>query len=288
MFSKAQLKWNQVVRSWKTWSSTKPTSTSNLQRFTFALNSYSNPDYPCEVFDIELQDPLLVHTYVGLPPLPLVLYLSRFIGIHYATDVCGLSQSTIPTIPGMKMIKAVVFVSAYGRNALSIAVRCTFYAIEKAPTDLLFFHSTISNAVTFERSGVFFNPSRASPRIISARPTTSATTSLRLNIDTDTGNKIGICVTAGMCMSSHVETAVNTYGAVPRQHKYINIVMHNQDWEQWEAFVCFCFGKGNLFANITDLAIQIGTRLSKVNDTGKCKSLILITLLLSLTTSYST
>jgi hypothetical protein len=43
-------------------------------------------------------------------------------------------------------------------------------------------------------------------------------------------------------------------------------MMHNQDWERWAAFVCLCFGRESLYANMTDLAIQISTLMSKAEN----------------------
>jgi hypothetical protein len=72
-------------------------------------------------------------------------------------------------------------------------------------------------------------------------------------------------------MSSHIITGVKTFAVTPRQHKYINVVMHNQDWERWAAFMCLCFGHGLLYANIKDLAIQMGTMMSKVENATACE-----------------
>ncbi|KAJ7832808.1 hypothetical protein B0H13DRAFT_1914816, partial [Mycena leptocephala] len=161
--------------------------------------AHYNPDHHCEVFDAELQDPLLRDTYIGLPPLPL-----RHIEASY-----NPSENSDSDDKG-------------GRIRFSVWPKC------------------IENC--------------------------SASLSLRLNIDTMAGAKVAICVTSGMCMRSHVVTGVKTFGSPPREHKYINVVMHNQDWERWAAFMCLCFGQQLLYANITDLAIQFGTMMSKTDD----------------------
>ncbi|KAJ7808830.1 hypothetical protein B0H13DRAFT_2385575 [Mycena leptocephala] len=201
--------------------------------------AHYDPNYECQVFDPELQDPLLRETYIGLPPLPL----------RRVEPTYNPNENIDPDEKG-------------GRIRFSVWPKC----IENCSG------LTISNAVTFERSGVFINPSRASPRVISARPTKTGSLSLRLNVDTTSGAKIAICVTSGMCMRSHVATAVKINGPLQREHKFINIVMHNQDWERWAAFMCFCFGQELLYAQITDLAIQVGTMLSKVDDTDNARS----------------
>jgi hypothetical protein len=95
------------------------------------------------------------------------------------------------------------------------------------------------------------------------------------------GAKVAICVTSGMCMRSHVVTGVKTFGSPPREHKYINVVMHNQDWERWAAFMCLCFGQQLLYANITDLAIQFGTMMSKTDDANACESILFSLLMLT-------
>ncbi|KAJ7912586.1 hypothetical protein B0H13DRAFT_2327305 [Mycena leptocephala] len=180
-------------------------------------------DYPCGVFDIDLQDPLLQDSYKGRPPLP-----NRTVVPTYNPN----QNSVDPDEKG-------------GRIRFSIWPKSIK---ECSPL-------TISEAVTFSHAGFENRKSEYA-----------------LNVQTSDGIKVGVCVSAGMCTASHVVDSVKVHGPLQRDHKYINLMMHNQDWERWAAFVCLCFGRESLYANMTDLAIQISTLMSKAENDQNARS----------------
>ncbi|KAJ7698789.1 hypothetical protein B0H16DRAFT_1484344 [Mycena metata] len=206
-----------------------PTDNLFLQDLTEYKANY-NPNYPCEVADLDLQDDLLKDSYLGLPPLPDRAVLPAYTRNGSADD----------TAKGGHLIF----------SGWSEAIKnCTA--------------TTISNAITFDHSGVHINPVRASPALITTRPTRDNSPNLRLNV----GNRVAICVTCGMCIVSHIIHTVRTHGPQPREHKYILFMMHNQDWERWSAFMCLCFSQPYLYANITDRAIQVGSIKKPIETT---------------------
>ncbi|KAK6992998.1 hypothetical protein R3P38DRAFT_2801371 [Favolaschia claudopus] len=79
------------------------------------------------------------------------------------------------------------------------------------------------------------------------------------------GNHAAICISAGMCTASHILQAVQSGGTPPRYRKYVDLLMHNQDWERWEAFMCICFGENVLRATITSKAVSMTTRLGQAD-----------------------
>lgn len=144
--------------------------------------------------------------------------------------------------------------------------------------------------MTFTRKGVYINPSRVSPAIISVHPTKPGSTSRRLNVVKNelnsTHDKVAICVTPGMCNYSHIMTTAETRGARPMRYKYVDFLLHDQDWERWEAFMCFCLGEPQLHSNITDLCVQMTTMKvlsSNSQDTNPRTLIVFPPLLLELT-----
>ncbi|KAJ7608633.1 hypothetical protein DFH06DRAFT_1148846 [Mycena polygramma] len=185
-------------------------------------------DFPCQVADPELQDPMLEASYLHLPGLP---------------GDCAVVPSFTRDDDEESTMKG-------GRLWFSV-----WPNVIKSCTEL-----TITTAVLFTRSGIFINPCRASPAIVTIQPTNAKASAQRLNVD---DRKVATCVTAGMCLQSHVATAVKTFGPAGREHKFLYLLFHNQDWERWEAFMCLCFGHKLLYASMAERAIQIGTRLSE-------------------------
>ncbi|KAJ6497118.1 hypothetical protein C8R47DRAFT_1212657 [Mycena vitilis] len=157
---------------------------------------------PCQVSDPELQDPILQASYLNLPGLP---------------GDCAVVPSFTRDDDEESTMKG-------GRLWFSV-----WPNVIKNCTEL-----TITTAVLFTRSGIFINPCRVSPAIVTSQPTKSTGSGRRLNVD---DKKVATCVTAGMCLQSHVATAVKTYGPAGREHKFLHLLFHNQDWERWEAFM---------------------------------------------------
>ncbi|KAJ7758511.1 hypothetical protein DFH07DRAFT_772514 [Mycena maculata] len=179
------------------------------------------------VFNLQLQDPLLYPIYAGLPTLPRRHVFASFLpDPNFVRPIGGGVH-----FPGWK---------ERIRNIKS---------------------KTLSTAMTF--SGVFINPCHVSPAVICIVPTKNGGTSLRLNIDKKISkfehNKVAICVTPGMCVYSHIMEPAETRGSTPMRHKFIDLLLHDQDWMRWESWMCFTYGLDYLHCTITDLAIQMTT-----------------------------
>ncbi|KAJ7038552.1 hypothetical protein C8F04DRAFT_1324377 [Mycena alexandri] len=191
-----------------------------------------DPSYPCQVADLELQDKLLVGSYKGLPPLPNRSVLPSFTRNDASEDEVKGGRVRFSVWP--KVVK-----------------NCTA--------------ATISGAVTFEKSGLYINPSRVSPVDVTVRPTkqgTKTTSHMRINVD----NSVATCVSCGMCVESWVTRTAKTFGSNPREYKCISLVMHNQDWERWAAWMCLCFNEQQLYASMSGRAIQIRSIMSNPDD----------------------
>ncbi|KAJ7171852.1 hypothetical protein C8R43DRAFT_1120224 [Mycena crocata] len=189
------------------------------------LEDYKNrfdPTAKCGVFDLALQDPALVPMYAGLPPLP----GGRFV---YASYVA-------PNAPPVE--EGHLKFSGWPNTIQDIT------------------EVTMRTAITFTQLGVYLNPSKASPALVVIRPTSPGSTNLRINI----GAKVAICVSVGMLIESYLTDA--TSGGGNRLRKYIALLLHNQCWERWEAFMCLVFAEEYMFTPMTRLAIHMGSVLN--------------------------
>ncbi|KAJ7740542.1 hypothetical protein B0H16DRAFT_1464780 [Mycena metata] len=199
------------------------------------LESYKlkyDPSYPCQVADPELQDKLLIDSYKGLPPLPGRRVLPSFTRNDSGEDDVKGGRVIFSVWP--KVIKD-----------------CTA--------------TTITAAVTFEQAGPFINPSRVSPAEITVRPTkqgAKTTTHMRINVD----SSVATCVSCGMCVESAITRTLKTFGSPPREYKCISLLMHNQDWERWAAWMCLCFNEQQLYSSLSGRAVQIRTMMSSSED----------------------
>lgn len=122
----------------------------------------------------------------------------------------------------------------------------------------------IFSAMTFTRKDVFVNPARISPALVEIHLTTHGSGTFRLCL----GKKPAICVSPGMCTESMIIAAAKTNQTPPRDFKYVSLMLHNQEWERWESFMCFCFGHDMMHASITNSALQISSMLSKADKSG--------------------
>ncbi|KAJ7122506.1 hypothetical protein C8R43DRAFT_1136141 [Mycena crocata] len=198
------------------------------------LESYKvnyKPGMPCEVWDEELQDPLLVEVYEDLPALP-----KHFCRASYTADgeivlEEGQKGGRVPFTRWPNKIRNIT-------------------------------ETTISSALTFRRKGCFFAPTRESPAEITIRPLRPGVTSKRLNLK----EGVAICVTPGMCTNSHITSVQETNSDPVFRYKSIYIMLHDQDWERWESFMAFCFGFKYLYVNMTNLAIQVATSRLKAEE----------------------
>lgn len=91
---------------------------------------------------------------------------------------------------------------------------------------------------------------------------------MRINVD----NTVAICVSCGMCVESWVTRTAKTFGLTPREYKCISLVMHNQDWERWAAWMCLCFNEQQLYASMSNRAIQIRSIMSDPDN--ECQSIV--------------
>ncbi|KAK7012657.1 hypothetical protein R3P38DRAFT_3209267 [Favolaschia claudopus] len=189
------------------------------------------PPAKCEVNDETLQDDAIKDIYVDLPPL-------------------RGGKAVLPSFdPNPEELDGAIG----GRLSFSIWETILCHATA----------STLLNAMVFTRTGRYFvNPSRVSPSLMTLKQTVmGAPGTHRLSV----GNHAAICVSAGMCTASHILEPVQSGGTPPRYRKYIDLLMHNQDWERWVAFMCICFGYNVLRATITSKAVSMTTRLGQAD-----------------------
>ncbi|KAJ7171227.1 hypothetical protein C8R46DRAFT_1216805 [Mycena filopes] len=198
------------------------------------------PVVPCQVNDIRLQDPLLRPTYVNLP---------------------GLSGDCL-VLPSFDR-------SAEDEPEGRVGGRLQFTVWAAMLGDAS--PSTLFNAVTFVLAfkhligpQLYINPSRVSPGIITMRPA-GGVNQFRISVD----NHGAVCVSSGMCTESHIIDPVASSGVPARYRKFICLMLHNQDWERWAAFMCHCFGYKVMHCAMTAKAIQLGTRISPIGDSAR-------------------
>ncbi|KAK6972180.1 hypothetical protein R3P38DRAFT_2812571 [Favolaschia claudopus] len=189
------------------------------------------PPVQCEVNEEHLQDDAIKDIYVGLPAL----------------------RGGKAVLPSFDRNPEEMEGTIGGRLSFSIWETILCHATA----------ATLLNAMVFTRTGGYFvNPSRVSPALMTLKATVmGAPGTHRLSV----GNHAAICVSAGMCMASHIMEAVQSGGSPPRFRKYVDLLMHNQDWERWAAFMCICYGYNVLRASITAKAVSMTTRLGQAD-----------------------
>ncbi|KAJ7168105.1 hypothetical protein C8R43DRAFT_945362 [Mycena crocata] len=197
-----------------------------------------NPSAPCGVFDEDIQDPLLVPLYKGLPGLP----AGRFVYPSYMQQAYVLEEG----LKGGHMQ-----FSAWGR-ILGKPSNCR--------------RITMESSLTFERDGQYMNPVRNTPAIMQIKPTGPGSASLRVNIQ----SKVAICVSAGMLTESFLmEPQTSGAGLNARQRKLLALMLYNQDWERWESFMCTVFCELFMYSPMSGMALHIGSRLNDPNPNEK-------------------
>ncbi|KAK7044306.1 hypothetical protein R3P38DRAFT_2509194, partial [Favolaschia claudopus] len=189
------------------------------------------PPVKCEVNDETLQDDAIKEIYADLPPL----------------------RGGKVVLPSFDRNPEELDGAIGGRLSFSIWETILCHATA----------TTLLNAMVFTRTAKhFINPSRVSPSIMTLKQTVmGAPGTYRLSV----GNHAAICVSAGMCTASHIMEAVASGGTPTRYRKYIDLLMHNQDWERWAAFMCTCYGQSVLRATITSKAVSMTTRLGQAD-----------------------
>ncbi|KAJ7660718.1 hypothetical protein DFH06DRAFT_1129778 [Mycena polygramma] len=119
--------------------------------------AHYNPEGPCGVTDVDLQDPILLETYNGLPPLP----AGRQLVPVYDPSMIGVEYSPSSVVKG-------------GRVKFSIWAK----HIKKMLA------SNSIGAVVFERAEPkFINPSHVSPIVLSRQVIPGSSATQRLHVD---------------------------------------------------------------------------------------------------------
>ncbi|KAJ7702341.1 hypothetical protein B0H17DRAFT_141760 [Mycena rosella] len=184
-----------------------------------------NPNAPCGVSNLDLQDPLLKTSYAEAPSLP---------------GGCSLLPS---------------FGAAHQKPG-EVGGRLSFstWGNEMDNTNAL----TIYKAGRFKKYKNYMNLSLASPAGLSTRlaHTYGTTKNYRLHVST---NSTAIVVSCGMCTESNTVEPVSGGGPSSRWRKFISFVLHNQEWERFVAFLCVCFKYQTMHCAMSGPAVQIST-----------------------------
>ncbi|KAJ7225095.1 hypothetical protein C8J57DRAFT_1390313 [Mycena rebaudengoi] len=205
------------------------------QVFQEDLETYKakyNPNAPCGVSDLALQDESIRSVYVGLPPLP-----------------------------GDKWVMATYDPSPESADEGSVGGHMKFSYWGKLSDNI---HPvTMYNSMTFVESGIYINPTRISPARCSTKLVGTAAFPRRITID----DKVAISIMVGMCMQSYITKEVAGNGTPPRFRRYISLMPHNQDWERWQSFHCVVFEEDVLYTPMSSKAIHLGSVLSPYHKT---------------------
>ncbi|KAJ6470778.1 hypothetical protein C8R47DRAFT_751799 [Mycena vitilis] len=193
--------------------------------------AYFDPDAPCGVFDVDLQDPLLKSSYKKLPPLP-------------------ANRQVIPAYDPNRNSGIVTEPVKGGRVKYTIWQTYIRDMLVDNSYGALMFKSASPNII---------NPSRVSPVRLSSRVSMGSTTTYRLHVD----DRIAVCVSALFCSESKIVTPVKIGGKSDRMRKWISGVFHNQEWERFESLMCLVFGEQTLRAQISPKhAVSFQTMIS--------------------------
>ncbi|KAJ7115114.1 hypothetical protein C8R43DRAFT_961204 [Mycena crocata] len=207
--------------------------------FLETLETYKthyNPRAPCGVNDPDLQDPVLLNSYIGRPPLP----ADR--AVVPVFDPTRLNGEEPAPVKGGR-VKFITWLNHLpGMNA-----------------------NNAFNAVLFvEALGRYMNPSRSSPGKASIQLTSGANPSQRLNFN----DHIAICVSSLFCTESFVTQPKKIGANSDRLRKWISGVFHNQEWERFEAYMSLVFGEPLMHAQLSpEKALSFQSMMSPANDT---------------------
>jgi hypothetical protein len=124
-------------------------------------------------------------------------------------------------------------------------------------------------AITFTRSGVFMNPSRASPHVVKTNPVSESARSVEYASQAGSyGFNPYIVFTSVLLVTSSNLTSEPV--GIFRQ---ISGLMCTQEWERFCAFFCMVFKVPELRAQIFEGSVVISTRAKqKDRDDGKYQS----------------
>ncbi|KAJ6462340.1 hypothetical protein C8R47DRAFT_1225489 [Mycena vitilis] len=189
----------------------------------------------CGVNDEDLQDPVLVNTYIGQPPLP----ADRFLLPVY--DPERLSGRDTEPVKGGR-----VKFSTWAKYLPSILA-----------------DNAIGAVLFREADPNFINPSRVSPLRLSSQVSAGSAATQRLMVD----GRVAMCVTPIFCTESFLVDAKKIGAKTDRTRKWISGIPHNQEYERMEALLCLVLGEPVLYAQITPKkAMSFQTMMSPANE----------------------
>ncbi|KAJ7662745.1 hypothetical protein DFH06DRAFT_1396900 [Mycena polygramma] len=221
--------------------------------------SYFDGNKPCGVFDLRLQDPMLRLHYLDLAPLP----CNR--------RILPLGNRVQPSTDGIDWTTGgrVKYSSWFEQNP------------NLQPSNSL-------GAMTFEYAAPnFINLSRIPPFDLSSRESAGSARVSRLYF----GGRVAVCVAAVCSIESHVVAPNNPGPQSDVQCKWLSGVMHDQDWERFEAIVCLVVGEQFMYGQLTDNAVTFRTRLNPdpvLAESGNAMSSVSSSVKSSFSTSQTT
>ncbi|KAJ7019254.1 hypothetical protein C8F04DRAFT_1197902 [Mycena alexandri] len=200
--------------------------------------AFYDPDAPCGVFDVDLQDPALVSTYRKLPPLPAGRQL---IAVYDPSRNAGGSSEAEIKGGHAKF-------SSWRRHLKTMLAK-----------------NCIGAMLFVEASPSFINLSRVSPLRLSKQASAGASATQRLLVD----GQIAVCLSAVFCTDSMVVSAGKIGVKSERYRKWISGIFHNQDWERFESVVCLVFGEDLMYTQINNKkAVSFLTMISPIDSGG--------------------
>ncbi|KAJ6457541.1 hypothetical protein C8R47DRAFT_1227355 [Mycena vitilis] len=198
--------------------------------------AYYDPLAPCGVNDKDLQDPVLVNTYIGQPPLP----PDRAVLPVY--DPSRLSGMDAPPMKGGR-----VKFSTWARYIPPILA-----------------DNAIGAVLFREANPNFINPSRVSPLRLTSQISAGSAATQRLMVD----GRVAMCVSPVFCTESFVVEARKIGANSERTRKWLSGIFHNQEWERFESLICLVFGEPILYAQLTPKkSMSFQTMMSPANAT---------------------
>ncbi|KAJ7604680.1 hypothetical protein DFH06DRAFT_1386826 [Mycena polygramma] len=143
-------------------------------------------------------------------------------------------------------------------------------------------------AMTFEYAAPnFINLSQIPPFDLSSRESAGSARVSRLYF----GGRVAVCVAAVCSIESHVVAPNNPGPQSDVQCKWLSGVMHDQDWERFEAIVCLVVGEQFMYGQLTDNAVTFRTRLNPdpvLAESGNAMSSVSSSVKSSFSTSQTT
>ncbi|KAJ7229260.1 hypothetical protein C8J57DRAFT_1387555 [Mycena rebaudengoi] len=115
--------------------------------------------------------------------------------------------------------------------------------------------------------GGYINPSRCDPSRFSIQPTSADASRYILLVD----GRVATCVTAVMSSESVLVEGRAVGKAMPR--KWPTGLMHNQEYERFESFVCLAFGAAIVYGQLSNGGLMFQSRMGPPKGTGSAKDI---------------